>query len=237
MKGYLEYLRQVIGGLGRWWMAIAIVLGVVSTACDVDLTPNTEPACTPQCLPGNACEDDGCGGICPCPGSMVCDDNGVCVEQNDCTLECDSFPTPWVCGTICGNDCGTCPANQMCVSGVCECRPQCDGTQCGADGCGGTCECATGTVCDTETNQCVDCSPDDPCGDRECGTYCGQVCGECPTDNYTCVQGQCICEPLECDGTRCDDGCGGTCPCGENLECNADGECVDACDDTCAGAG
>jgi hypothetical protein len=39
----------------------------------------------------------------------------------------------------------------------------------------------------------------------------------------------------QCDGTRCDDGCGGYCPCNAGTVCNAKSECVDPddCHDTC----
>ncbi len=33
----------------------------------------------------------------------------------------------------------TCPADQLCSGGSCACKPQCDGKQCGDDGCGGLC--------------------------------------------------------------------------------------------------
>ncbi len=60
----------------------------------------------------------------------------------------------------CSNPCGTqcCTATQTCSAAThtCQdktCTPNCDGTTCGDDGCGGSCQCAAGTcnqgVCDT----------------------------------------------------------------------------------------
>jgi hypothetical protein len=72
------------------------------------------------------------------------------------------------------------------------CLPDCDGKQCGEDGCGdlcGTCE---------EWEQCVDgacqCTPD--CEGKECGEDgCGESCGECDLwSSLYCVDGQCQCK-------------------------------------------
>lgn len=59
---------------------------------------------------------------------------------------------------------------------------------------------------------------------RECGEVCGTSCGMCsPGDDgeaLTCVGGLCRCVPTCAPGT-CggDDGCGGTCPCPEDVSC------------------
>lgn len=62
---------------------------------------------------------------------------------------------------------------------------------------------------------------------------CGADCGSCD-DGQACVYGHCECKP-SCDGTRCDDGCGGYCPCAAGTVCNASSECVapEDCKDTC----
>lgn len=62
-------------------------------------------------------------------------------------------------------------------------------------------------------------------------------CGECE-DNEICLDGRCVCKP-HCDGTRCDDGCGGLCDCFDGDVCDADGACVPAgeCKETCASEG
>lgn len=93
-----------------------------------------------------------------------------------------------------------------------DCTPQCDGRQCGIDGCGGVCgTCGPEQTCNL-AGQCVGaCTPD--CTARECGTDgCGGSCGECP-EELTCDEdGRCfLCMP-DCTGAECgDDGCGGSC--------------------------
>ena len=73
------------------------------------------------------------------------------------------------------------------------CSPNCQGLECGNDGCGGTCgSCTAGRpVC--EEGLCVPaCEP--MCVGMECGdNQCGGSCGECGGANH-CVAGQC--EPL-----------------------------------------
>ena len=61
-------------------------------------------------------------------------------------------------------------------------------------------------------------------------------CGPCQ-ENESCIDHLCMCEPQECTGERCDDGCGGPCPCRDGTECNANNECVEICDDTCDSVG
>jgi PKD repeat protein len=79
-----------------------------------------------------------------------------------------------------------------CFYGMCQwgCEPQCEGKECGPDGCDGVCgycnndeECVNG--------QCAPiCVPD--CAGKECGPDgCGGVCGACAAD-MSCVNGQCV---------------------------------------------
>ncbi|MBM4353208.1 MAG: hypothetical protein FJ109_05325 [Deltaproteobacteria bacterium] len=102
------------------------------------------------------------------------------------------------------------------------CVPQCEGKECGDDGCGGECgDCGKNQVC-APTGQC------------ECQFHqCGETC--CDKDYTSCDDGGC-CDPYcgndcsdtsclgclpSCEGDECgDDGCGGTCGlCEEGLEC------------------
>lgn len=59
---------------------------------------------------------------------------------------------------------------------------------------------------------------------RECGEVCGRPCGECVVGDEgfssVCVGGLCRCVP-SCSPDTCggDDGCGGTCPCPEDVTC------------------
>jgi len=69
--------------------------------------------------------------------------------------------------------------------------PDCDGKECGDDGCGDGCgQCTESDVC--KDGQCVPCVPD--CDGKECGDDgCGSNCGFCP-DTATCKDGLCVCD-------------------------------------------
>ena len=99
------------------------------------------------------------------------------------------------------------------------CTADCDGKECGGDGCGGLCGiCLFGEVC----NAAQQCGPpcDPVCAGKLCGSDgCGGSCGDCP-EGFECGPDfKCydvVCEG-SCDGKVCgDDGCGASC-----------GECVD----------
>jgi parallel beta-helix repeat protein len=119
------------------------------------------------------------------------------------------------------------------------CTPQCDGKQCGDDGCGGTCQpgCGNNETCDA-AGQCIpSCTPD--CDGKECGPDgCIGVCPPGCSDNETCnAAGQCVssCIP-DCNGKECGpDGCDGTCPpgCDDDELCTGAGQCVSICSDPC----
>jgi hypothetical protein len=103
------------------------------------------------------------------------------------------------------------------------CAPQCDFSECGDDGCGGSCGTCPGVAPDCVNGLCEgECEP--ICDDAVCGDDgCGGSCGDCdPGDS--CLFGTC-CTP-ECDGLECgDDGCGGDCgPCPAGKACD-DGVC------------
>ena len=68
------------------------------------------------------------------------------------------------------------------------CAPQCQGKECGPDGCGGTCgTCQGNETCDG-AGQCVSCTPQ--CQGKECGPDgCGGLCGTCQ-DTETCNNNQ-----------------------------------------------
>ncbi len=107
----------------------------------------------------------------------------------------------------CGESCCTPP--EICVGGATCCTPQCEGRQCGSDGCGGECgTCTGGLFCNEESGQCqeqcvesnlafckrlkIACGRgvgEDLCGlprDTECPNTCGphDICSE---------QGTCVC--------------------------------------------
>ena len=188
-------------------------------ACSVDACdPQTGCVSTPvECVPGDACTvvldcdpNTGCLFM-----ELSCDDGNPCTE--------DSCHPATGCVHEGLDDQSPCWEQGICVNGQCVCIPDCDGKECGGDGCGGACGvCAEGDAC--HTGVCVDpvwsCAGhcDDTTGqcwcDEACFEFedcCEDVCDWCP-DLEGCAQ---ACVP-DCEGKECgDDGCGGSC-----------GECV-----------
>ena len=130
---------------------------------------------------------------------------------------CNGWLEPQKCapGLLCScRDSRTCaPDGPPCV-----CLLECDGKECGDDGCNGTCgDCAEQHLC--IEGLCV-CQPE--CEGKVCGDDgCGGDCGICPGSQDECVEGECICQPA-CAGKECGhDGCGGGCGgCTGNNFCN-----------------
>ena len=127
----------------------------------------------------------------------------------DATLKDDAFEdeTSVFCeGVACDDVC--CGTDGLCFDGAC-CVPQCDGLECGDDGCGGSCGTCpeVAPICDHGTCA-LTCSPD--CQDLACGPDgCEGSCGSCHCGE-TCDDGHCVFHA--CDGRECgDDGCGGSC--------------------------
>ena len=118
----------------------------------------------------------------------------------------------------------------FCDEGQCQCLPDCDGMECGDDGCGDSCgSCGQGVSCVDGECQC---QPD--CTDMKCGDDgCGGDCGECPENRPYCVANLCVkeCTPA-CQQAECGpDGCGSTCG-----DCEAGFECVQAvCQESACG--
>jgi formylglycine-generating enzyme required for sulfatase activity len=101
------------------------------------------------------------------------------------------------------------------------CIPDCDGKDCGDDGCGGTCgECPANATCDEE-GQC-------PCDFVPCGE-------SCCADGALCFEDACC--TVDCEGKDCgDDACGGSCgECADNASCGEAGSC--GCDFEICGGG
>ena len=199
-----------------------------------------------SCEGGPACGDGECQGgenceVCP-EDCGPCEGAGNCCEPQEtpgcknpdiqacvCALDAYCCETMW--DDICveeveGENCGSCSG----------CTPQCNGKECGSDGCGGTCgQCADNESC--QNSKCVptECKPD--CAGKQCGSDgCGGTCGECePGKN--CNNGKCAggCQP-DCAGMQCgDDGCGGSCgTCAPGFFCN-DGHCQKECEPDCFG--
>ena len=217
-----------------------------------------EVACEADCA-GRTCGSDGCGDACgdgceagwTCNGSGRCDPPAARCGDDACNGDETCGTCPADCGSCCGDgecggdeSCATCPADCTCAGGdVCNaltrmcdaCEPQCDGRECGPDGCGATCAdgCAGGVAC--VNGLCLDpCEP--ACEGRACGPDgCGATCGDgCEGADVCNLEGACQERPARCGDEVCDDGedCA-TCPadCGA---CCGDGVCAMARDESCA---
>lgn len=109
----------------------------------------------------------------------------------------------------CVGSCGTKKKNkaggnveQVADPGTGECTPSCQANTCGtADGCGGLCACEADLLC-SALNECVDAaSCMDTCAgsNSECGTVCGEDCGQCSSGQCS-VQRKCVsATPVACD--------------------------------------
>ncbi len=119
-----------------------------------------------------------------------------------------------------------------------NCQPNCNGKECGDDGCGGSCgTCENGKTCNSNGKCVENCTPD--CNGKECGDDgCGGSCGTCDNGKTCNSDGKCVehCQPKTCQdlGYECgqaDDGCGGTLDCGgcgEHQACE-NHKCVENC--------
>lgn len=251
--------------------------GVCKKATCADSCGGSSPYdcwCDGQCQEfGDCCPDFClvCPEICkPEEGCGTVDEIGCCSGtvlefcQNDEIVSYDCVDDP-ACGWNAGAgyyDCGT--DGQEDPTGAhllnCPCTPDCDGKECGNDGCGGSCgECpGKGSACSV-TGQC--CLPD--CTGKECGDDgCGVSCGECAQGQWcdydTCIEempGGCqVSQDPGCNGCGCEAcvfekdelckdiiwdkacaelclQCGTTCPCIPDCEEGYCGE--DGCGSTC----
>lgn len=86
-------------------------------------------ACGIVCQAGETCN----AGTCACSGAHSrC--GGRCVDLVTDSANCGA------CDVVC-------QATEVCDAGSCRCAPQCDGFQCGDDGCGGSCGSCGTFVC------------------------------------------------------------------------------------------
>jgi len=141
------------------------------------------------------CGEAGCN-----PGSKVCAD-------------CEDLCSGVECGMQGKCDCGTCPTDKSCQSGVCE-------YHCGD----GLCADAGGETCCTCPADCGLCCGNGACDCEETCATCVEDCG-CADCGEECLAGECTF--TACAGKECgDDGCGGSCgECSGGKECQA-GNCV-----------
>ncbi len=211
------------------------------------LTPPSGPGC--EVIEGVA----GCGGCdceaCVCEMDAWCCNNewdaicvGECQDCGFCLLETEcgnGICEPGEDCALCAGDC-PCKPGHWCNEGTCEegeCPVQCDGKECGDDGCGGSCgECGEGTTCFED----LCCTP--WCGGMICGDDgCGGLFGEC-AEGDECIAGACMAPPSGpgCEPTEGVAGCGG-CEC-EACVCELDPYCCDTewdslCVGECKGCG
>ncbi|MBT9555840.1 MAG: hypothetical protein IV100_07415 [Myxococcales bacterium] len=188
--------------------------------------------CAPTCGNGVCALDESCktcAADCACGQAETCNADGVCAPTVPCG-EVDSAgccdgnlarwcsngtltetPCPGTCGWsagdaryACGFE-GTEPSGTHSMACPVVCAPNCNGRECGDDGCGGTCgSCGSGEQC-TALGECVLkcgdglCSLDEDCvtcpGD--CGCTAGKLCrpdGQCVQDNCgsLTVEGCCL---------------------------------------------
>ncbi|MFH1529378.1 MAG: hypothetical protein ABIK09_01445 [Pseudomonadota bacterium] len=197
----------------------------------------------------------------------------TCVEMQQCSWQCGGneecqqgcwadasvdAQIQWMATLQCiGATCGQPPSEGCWQSaigngGACQdewndcqsCTPECEGLQCGPDGCGGSCgSCPGGYACD-QHGYCL-CAPQ--CVGKVCGPDgCGGQCGFCPGGDVCNYLGACVCMP-DCLGKECgSDGCGGSCgSCPPGGFCTPSGFCdaqmcppgeIPDCDDSCAPA-
>ena len=181
--------------------------------------------CVPSCE-GRSCGDDGCGESCgDCNRGEVCSEGRCTCGDIDVTGCCDGADAVW-CETAtqrlayvtCNDGCGWMgtQTGYYCGSydedpsgeyprdcGFGPCPVDCEGRECGDDGCGGLCgTCNANEHC--QDGQCISCQPD--CDGRECGDDgCGASCGTCPGDENCSTAGLCLSEsPLDEFGKACD---------------------------------
>ena len=169
---------------------------------------------------GQACQQnsDCCGGNC---FNFVCAATVTQCGQGSGATPC----TPAANGCCLFESCCPSPANQCNLEGDC-CAPNCQGRQCGDDGCGngGTCgSCAPGQTCSANGK----CQGKATCSAATCAGCCDKN-GNCQTGNteQACgtggnpckaCQGAATCESglcLTCTATNCPNGC-----------CDAQGQC------------
>ncbi|RJO68582.1 MAG: hypothetical protein C4523_07500 [Myxococcales bacterium] len=204
--------------------------------CAAGAVCHNDACCTPACT-GKECGSDSCGGICG-----ICGDNETCAPDSQCVcadVECDG---------------ACCEIGEVCHEDAC-CMPDCDGKDCGPDGCGGSCgacdanaTCTVEGLCDCDFEACVDacctdgqvcfedaCCTPTACGAKECGTDgCGTSCGTCEANETCSVAGVCECPNVVCNAACCAAGqvCHSDACCTPDCtgkECGPDG-----CGGTCA---
>ncbi len=221
--------------------------------------------CAPNCL----CFDGTCQCHTTCPGDALCGDQ-CCGDQQTCCLDreccdadqscvwgpeagiffcCSPRCTGRNCGPdFCGGTCGTCPAGQSCVAGLCGGKPLGPVVKCGDGTCSPSETCATCKAdCGCDANGscvagvCLNCPEICTKAGAQCGLLQGCNCGACNGLCDDCVNNKCV-EDCACRCAKADASCGsvGDCNCGKCSGtckyCKA-GDCVQDCKCRCKNAG
>ena len=162
----------------------------------------------------------------------TCDFYDIAAPESECcypTLDgqCDSAScAEKVCETLpqcCGDEANwgsECVALATQVCAICGCEAQCEGKDCGADSCDGSCGSCAGDqdICEEGVCTCVPECEGKACGPDGCGGTCGECLQEDPCAQSECSEGQCVNTPKVCDDDNL---------CTED-SCDASGECVHA---------
>lgn len=189
--------------------------GIADPDCDTSSQVRGCDLLLAACTSDNVCEGGFEASEWTCPIASFRDgvecNCGCGIPDPDCEIETN--PVIGCGGNACNPD-GTCA----------ECVPQCDGRECGLDGCGGFCgECTEEGKFFCNDGICgAQCEP--RCDGKTCGPDgCGGECGVC-ANGQVCQAGNCGAPPAD---ASCQDNCGGVAASGCSCEpgCDVLGTC------------
>ncbi|MBT9557119.1 MAG: hypothetical protein IV100_13865 [Myxococcales bacterium] len=154
-------------------------------------------------------------------------DANASTDLASCGTDCDAAVAPDASGDVTlDTSSDVSSVEDVGLSDVASCAPDCVGRSCGPDGCGGLCgNCGAGTVCEDGTCVLGSCEPS--CGGKECGDDgCGGFCGSCGVGKV-CDAGKCL---LNCPFGQ--DICGTEC-----VDLQSDESHCNVCNNTCTDQG
>jgi hypothetical protein len=174
-----------------------------------------------SCVDGVCCHNAGLTGTPPnCPVCQSCNltaNPGTCTNVTPQNTPDDGCP-------------GTCSADRITPSGLCDGNGHCQGTM---PSCSSGFACSNG-ICETSCTKNSDCAPGYECSGTTCKISNGQSCTGAGT---TCASGHCVQKVSEAGTSSiC---CASSCPsvastCGDNNRCLGDGSgCANSAGETC----